>query len=292
MSLFDNITPSERAVELGLMANRVRRRMRLDVVPMLVVEGATDEEFFSGLCSQGAEQIFPAGTRALVEQLFAHLKREPVEGCECVFLVDCDGRGKTVNLATERELLVTETCDLEADVVRMGVAARVARRFVDSDDAATGLVRRACELAMVVSVVRRAAHSASVSMKIKGGRQLRFEDLPEIQLSAWEADLPSEVDVLNVVGSELTWSTEEVMKVLDCIGGVQREFATTCLGKDALDALFRLLRSEGNGDVRGWSREHFHKVVFRAVGPEDLDQWEVGRRLQAWQNATGHVLLA
>jgi hypothetical protein len=292
VSIFNDITPSARAAELGLRANRVRKQTHLDVVPMLVVEGATDAEFFSAFCTQGSEQIFSAGTRTLVEQLLTHLKREPVEGCECVFLIDCDGYGKTVSLAEVQELLVTETCDLEADLVQMGVAARVARRFVTSDEIAAEMVSRACELAMMISVVRRAAHEVSVPMKLHGGRQFRLSDLSPIQLDAWEENLPTVNDVATVLGSELAWSDAEIAMVSNSLTHVRRDFANTCLGKDALDFLFRLLHREGRGEVRGWNSEHFHKVVFKAAEADDFDEWEVGRRLKAWEAATGHALLA
>lgn len=257
---------------------------------MLVVEGRGDETLLSAICQHGEQQIFPAGTRSLVEQLLRHLKREPIDGCDCVFLVDCDGQGKTVSLAAESDLLVTETCDMEADLVRLGVATRVARQYVQSDEIAQNIVQRACEVAMPISIVRRAAHSASVSMK-RDGRQIRLAFLPDLQISAWETAPPDPNDVCAVIATELDWSPEQLESVRRHIPDVPEEFSETCLGKDVLDALHRILRDEGTGEIRGWGVNHFHRAVFESLILDDLNHWEVGKRLRAWQDAKRRSLL-
>jgi hypothetical protein len=143
---------------------------------------------------------------------------------------------------------------------------------------------------MSLSVIRRAANAASVSMK-KRDWQLRLTDLPEIHLSAWEGTLPSDTDVLEVVALELAWTPEQVEAVAEMVPAIRRDFTLTCLGKDALDSLYLLLRNLGEGDVRGWDRDFFHKSVFKALEPTDAENWEVGRRLIAWENENGHQLL-
>jgi hypothetical protein len=290
VSLYDHIPPSERAAELGLVVKRLRRHTGLDIVPMLVVEGPSDEAVFGAICCHGARNVFPAGTRDLVEQLLIHLTADPLSGCDCVFLVDCDGRGKTATLSSRNELVVTEACDLEADLVTLGVAWRVTRRFVSADDAATSLVGRACDLAMPLSVVRRAAHGVHVSMK-RRGRQLRFNELPELHLSAWTEQSPTDAQVVDVVASELGWWQGSIDDVNRSTATVSRQFAHTCLGKDVLDALYRLLVFEATGEVRGWDCDYFHRAVHAELAPRDLPAWEVGRRIYDWQDASGHTLL-
>jgi hypothetical protein len=258
---------------------------------MIVVEGEADTAVLSAVCSYGVDQVFIAGARNLVEQLLSHLKREPLNGCECVFLVDCDGRGKTTNLASERTLLVTKTCDIEADLVDLGVATRLASRFLPDEVKATALVERSCEVALPISIIRRAAHRASVSMKHQGRRQLRLHDLPDVKLRQWEESIPGPSEVLPSVAAVLGWSLTESDFVRSQLVNVETEFASACLGKDALDMLYRLLRSKGRGEVRGWSLEHFHREVCGAFTVENLNDWEVARRLRAWQDITGHMLL-
>jgi hypothetical protein len=290
VGLFDHLPPSERAAELSLRVKRLRRRVQLSLVPMLVVEGNTDEPCLGGICSFGSDQVFSAGTRSLVEQLLTILENDPIPGCDCVYLVDCDGRGKTVHLQNRDALIVTVNCDLEADLVQLGVAERVVRPFLTPDAAAPAMVQRAVGVAMPMSVVRRAAHSESVSMK-RCGRQLALIDLPSSALDAWEQAAPSDGDAVRVVADHLGWESATRVKVQGAMRTVNRTFRDCVLGKDVLDALFLLVQREGSGEVRGWSRDHFHQRVRGALTPDDIGNWEVARRLRAWSQGVGHELL-
>jgi hypothetical protein len=257
---------------------------------MLVVEGATDEIALAGLCQGGRDQIFPGGSRDLVEQLLTHLQREPIDGCQCVFLVDCDGKGKTVRLANAQELVVTEACDMEADLLAIGVVSRLIRKFVAGDDDENRLVTDAQALGMALSIVRRAANAAEISMK-KAGSQFRLTDVPDMHLTSWEEAIPADDEVVGVVSAELGWSDVETQAVISKLPAIRRSFAVCCLGKDVLDAVFRLLLDRGQGDVRGWNRDYFYQAVFESVEPSDAKTWEVGRRISGWEEATGCRLL-
>ena len=257
---------------------------------MLIVEGAADELIFEPLCAHGQQQVFAAGNRDLVEQLLRHLQQHPIEGCDCLYLVDCDGYGKTTDLKNAKNLLVTETCDMEADLVQLGAARRLARRYMGSDADSEDIVSRACALALPLSIVRRAAFQASVSMR-KNRHQLRLADLPDLQLVAWEQKESLLGEVLASVASELEWSKDEEEKVRSKLDDVSTDFGRVCLGKDALDALFRLLRQEGNGEIRGWNLSYFYKALASELQPADFEDWEVGRRLRAWEKRLGHELV-
>lgn len=291
MGIFDHVAPSERAADLALVVRRIRKRTDLEVVPMLVVEGRTDEPSFGALCSLGDAQVFSAGSRALVEQLLVHLEGDPIPGCDCVYLVDCDGRGKAAHLANRTELVVTQTCDLEADLVRVGIALRVASRYVGSAHEAHDLVGRAKLGGLRVSVVRRAAHHVGVSMKL-AGKQLGLLDLGEARLASWEKVAPSDRQVIDAVGELLGWSATTVEQVDTQMTSVDRECDASALGKDVLDELFRLLRKHGTGDVCGWNAEHFRKVVRTSLKPADMTSWIVGQRIARWADEHGHRLLA
>jgi hypothetical protein len=291
MGLFDHLPPSERAAELSLRVKRLRRRTKLDVVAMVVVEGTTDEPCLGGICVHGSDQVFSAGSRNLVEQLLIILEKEPIPGCACVYLVDCDGRGKTVHLRDRDALVVTANCDLEADLVELGIAERVITPFVTSTNAARDMVQRAIALAIPVSIVRRAANAQSVSMK-RCGRQLALADLPASVLESWEHYVPDDAAAVTAVADQLGWDAATRARVSAAMGIVVRSFHGCALGKDVLDALFRLVHREGLGDVRGWSRDHFHQKVRAALRPEDTNEWGVARRMVAWSESCAHELLA
>jgi hypothetical protein len=290
MGLFDHVVPSERAADLELVVRRLRKRTELTVIPMLVVEGRTDEPAFGSFFPLGDDQVFSAGTRGLVEQLVLHIDTHPIPNCDCVYLIDCDARGKTPHLADRSDLVVTEACDVEADLVSIGVAARVVRPFLGSDQRARDIVTKATEFALPMSVVRRAAHRAGVSMK-RHGLQIRLHDLPQQFQAAEERVVPSEDAALRAVQAFLGWDAATADSVRALLADVPRDFRRSTLGKDALDSLFHLVRERGAGDVRGWSRDHFHQRVRRELAGEDAAQWEVGRRVRDWAQGRGHELL-
>jgi hypothetical protein len=289
LSIIDTLTPSECAVELRLIANKLRRQTGLDIAPILVVEGPSDEALLGPMCVHGNGQVFAAGSRALVEQLAALFTDAPPDDHICVFLVDCDGRGKTVSLAHLKELLVTETCDIEADLVSLGVAERLAGRFLPSVEV-KDVVQNACQLGLDVSAIRRAAHSVHVSTK-KNRKQLRVMEFPESIVDSWFAEHPTRDSILNLFAMELQWSEADAQRVGAALPKVGAGFESVCLGKDALDLLFHQLRGRGTGEVRGWDCEFFHRAVFRALDVQDLNDWAIAQRLRAWETESSHVIL-
>lgn len=284
MSLFDHVPPSERAADLGLVVRRLLKRAERSSIPILVVEGRTDEPPLGVICEFGEAQVFSAGTRGLVEQLLVYLDGHPVHGCDCVFVVDCDANGKTSHLAARDDLVVTEACDLEADLVSLGVAERLAERHCEH---ANELVALAIATAMPVSRVRRAAHRVSVSMK-QGHMQMPLAALDDATLTRWETAPPSDSEMVAAIGAVLGWSTEIQAHVLSELPNVGTTMQGTVLGKDVLDALHRLILDRGSGDAKGWTRQFFHKTVRAELRHEDFEQWEVGRRLARWAAAKGH----
>jgi hypothetical protein len=291
VSVYDYITPSEQAAELALLVNRQRKRAGIEELGALIVEGSTDKSLLEPHRTGPSGVIFPAGSRQLVEELLRHLRDRPIKGCSCVFLIDCDGTGKTPGLSGETSLLVTQACDVEADLIRLGVAERLARRFLPSDQAAADAVAATSRLALPISTVRRAAALASISMK-RCGRQLRLRDFESEAITAVEAGPMSAADALDAVASELGWGDDEKEAVAARLVEIPARFDQVCMGKDALDLLHRRLSREGNGDVRGWSCDYFYEEVRRGLQLSDFSDWEVGRRLFRWQSESGQTLVA
>jgi hypothetical protein len=290
VSIFDHVTPSERIADLELNVRRIRKETGLDVVPILIVEGGTDEGTFEGLSLLGNRQVFAAGTRGLVEQMLMGLRGRGAADFNCVYLVDCDGIGKTGHLKEETDLIVTETCDLEADLVHLGVARRVVEPYCSDPASAISLVDRACRFAMPLSIVRRAANTVYVSMK-RDGQQIRLGHIDSLLLNAWDTDPPSPESVSETVAELLGWSAKDLGRVQAELNEISRDFSETCMGKDVLDALHRLAMSDCEGDIRGWSVSYFHNQVIRALSNEDLPAWEVGRRLRAWEATTDQKII-
>lgn len=278
MSLYDRIPPSERLAELSLVVKRLRRKSGLDVVPVLIVEGPNDETLLGVHCNHGARQVFAAGTRGLVEQMLLLMRGTPIAGCEGVFLTDCDGYGKPAALRGETSLVVTAGCDVEADLVSLGVATRVATDVLGQD--ASALVHDAIAMSLPLSLVRRRAASASVSMKRRQQR-LRLSQLPRQVLVKWSVQAPSVEDAITTVAEALTWSGPDILAVQGAAPQEPQTFARCGSGKDAIEALFYLL--EARHQYRGMTLDAFERRIRKGLNAEDFANWEVTRRIAIWQ---------
>lgn len=278
MSLYDHVAPSERVGELDLIVKRIRRHTGLEVVPVLVVEGPADESLLRTHCRHDPGQVFAAGTRGLVEGMLIYIGLHPVSHCECIYLTDCDGVGKAPSLRMDRTLLVTQGCDLEADLVMLGVVERTVGTFT-SAPLARSLVQQGVAISLPLSVIRRRAHTVGVSMRWNG-RRLRLCDLRPYGNGYWSSSPPSEDEVLRELKSVLGWSNEVCERVGSAVLSRPVAFENHGSGKDVLDAVWLLLRDLG---VTAESSNVFHDKVRRALSINDISEWEVGRRILAWQ---------
>lgn len=284
--LYDHIGPSIIAEDLARVVRRLRKHTCMDVVPMLIVEGPTDESLLAPHC---AKQVFAAGTRALVEQLLVHLRDQPIAGCDCVYLTDCDARGKSIALREERSLVVTTNCDMEADLVALGVAAKVLTEILPQDVAASEVVSAAIALAIPVSQVRRAAAQAGVTFKRSGGARLALRDMAPTMLRDGLKSGLSTNDVMAVVSQALGWSSADVSSVQGQLPTISADFRAVCSGKDVLDAAWIVLRSRG---VAGsLTAEALHRRVRSGFTADHVVGWDVAQRLRAWQESVGLELL-
>lgn len=128
-------------------------------------------------------------------------------------------------------------------------------------------------------------------MRYKNGRQFRVADLPDDAYRGWLTQTPDTAEILSVIAAHMGFTAEQIALVLASIAAVPSEFVASCMGKDALDVIFLQLQDEGEGEVRGWDCHQFHKQVFAELTPEDIVDWEVGRRLSAWEASTGHAII-
>jgi 5S rRNA maturation endonuclease (ribonuclease M5) len=286
--LYDHVGPSILAQDLTLVVRRLRKQTGLDVVPMVVVEGPSDETMLARVCNSGAKQVFAAGTRGLVEQLLVHLRDEPIPGCECIFITDCDGTGKAMHLKTERGLVVTENCDAEADLVAVGVASDVVAQVLQDDEqAAQELLANAVDLGMVTSRVRRAAAKAGVTFKRR--RETRLGLCEILAEMSDDESLLTVADVLCAVQRILSWSADDSKRVEAELPSVPNDFRLVCSGKDVLDAVWHLLKQEGRG--RDLTRDGLHRQVRSGLQLRHMAGWVVAERLWEWQRDVGCELI-
>ena len=286
--LYDHIGPSIVAADLLLAVRRLRKHTGLDLVPMVVVEGPSDETLLGRMCAAGPQQVFAAGTRPLVEQLLEHLRREPIEGCTCVFITDCDGRGKTLRLKEEPALVVTENCDMEADLVMLGIVQEVLSAELNEEQKAASLIDEARALAVPVSRARRAADRVSVTFKCRG-RRLSLSGIADDVLRSGRSDGLQSLDVLDAVQGTIGWTLGERERVEQELDATPDDFRQVCSGKDVVDAIWFLLCEDGLAG--GLTVQAFDRHVRAGLQLRHLAGWEVGRRLDVWQRSEGIQLL-
>lgn len=281
MTIYDNIAPSVCAAELDLVVKAIRRHTGLRSVPMLIVEGQTDVALLSRHCRSDRKQVFPAGTRNLVEGMLIYARQQPVENCDCIYLTDCDARGKAPALSSERSLVVTECCDIEADLIHIGVVERVLERMVPPRCTIGPLIGDAIAAALPLSLVRRRAHLVGQSMHFSGGNRLRFFNFPQQVLPRWSTSAPEERVVMSEVARALDWGPETLRMVAGASLEQPPTFECYGSGKDALDALWFILCHRGV--MSGVTADQLHDKVRQGLSPKDLHSWEVGRRILHWQ---------
>ena len=295
-------TPLEHSAELKLLADKSCRDTGGVKLPWLVVEGRDDEHLFEQF---EVDQIYQAEGRVNVEGILAGHVHEGAPGSgEFVFLTDCDGEGKSKSalLRNQDRLVVTQCCDIEADLFAIGIVHRALSSKLPDEDAAA-YVEAAKTMSLGFSLLRRRAHKVSVPMKMppKGEVRIDLFDLPLQLRLEWRDVSPDWRTVLEHVKGPLRWSDSQVSLVEEQVLDEPISFDRYGLGKDAINALFFMLVEDRpfpeddpacdwikapRPDFRG-----FGKWLHTHVDASDIRNWEVGRRITAWQLARGVELI-
>jgi|GEM_PF-3275720 len=294
MTLRKHLTPSIVYKDVKDNAKRIKRRKGVEVVPMLVVEGKDDEEVFADFCKLTRDQVMCVGDRNMVEGVMREFRRELPSFLQLAGLTDCDAVGKVPDLITDRALVVTQGCDLEADFFLIGVVERALGAL--NVRAPGDLAARAMDMSVPISALRRGAHAVEgLSMKIPSRGQkrqfLRFARLDDQAIEACaSAEFEDALDAVSRACAELLgWSQEERSAATAATPRDGVTFETVGSGKDAFDALLFLLRSSPKPNTLDDPRRVERSA--RQLTATDFADWHVGRRLTSWQDATGVELL-
>jgi hypothetical protein len=298
LSLLDFETSDERSASLASKVKRLFRNRGGVTVPVVVVEGRSDSLVFQRL-GVPADQIFVANSRSNVELLLVgHIQEGQPAGGECVFLTDCDGKGKPVSklLRNEDRLVITQCCDIEADLFALGIVERAVSSMMSLKDAGA-YVEAAKEMSFAFSLLRRRASKCSVAMKkaipgTKKEARIDLFDLPREVRLEWRDTAPDWPTVLQHVKEVRPWSDAQVNLVKEQELDEPVSFDRYVLGKDVIDALFFMLTEDAVLEKTcRRSRSRFDKLLFEHVMPSDLNEWKVGQRLAVWQHARGVQLV-
>ncbi len=279
--------------EVKLLAAKLKKHEGLEVVPMLVVEGQEDERVFADFCKLTPKQVRLVGNRDMVEGVMREFRGELPSFLQLAGLTDCDGVGKAPKnpeLHADPALVVTQGCDLEADLFLIGAVERALGAL--NVRGASDLAARAMDMAVPISALRRGAHAEGLGMTIPPKKhRLRFAWLDDQAIEACaSAEFEDALDAVSRACAErLGWRQQELIAATAATPRDGVTFEAVGSGKDAFDALYFLAR-----DINALKDLQPAKLVehsARQVRATDFAEWHVGRRLTSWQDATGVELM-
>jgi hypothetical protein len=266
-------------------------RLRLDALgpesTVLVVEGNDDKRLFITRVIPTSD-VVPASGKTLLRSAL-----ESIRGTDkgrVLFLTDCDYDVAAGTLHGGPDVVITKSCDVESDLIGLGVLAKVAVEVVpqaiSSKDSAIKIeidVRQhAQRMALPFGRIRMAAQPFGVD--------LNFD---EVDFSKyWDVDSKKvlEEKVYRVMWSHLgeagidrgEWD-ERIREIPDDV--------VLCHGKDLVKAsqmFFRYLYKMDNKV----SKDFLAMMLRLAVDQKAFESWDVVKRIRKWEARYGFAMLA
>ncbi|MEV7739754.1 hypothetical protein AB0O75_48375 [Streptomyces sp. NPDC088921] len=243
---------------------------------IIVVEGPDDKRIFVRHVHDSA-QILPAGGRTLL--LSAYEKATDEQRQKVLFVTDCDYEVRRGNLRGAPDLIITTLTDMESDLLALGVmqslVLELIPRALDSNDACKRITARlrneAEEIALPLGRLRMAAQPLGIPLKLE-----------ELKISRYWDSSTQTFDFTKLVRAMHT----KVSSIVDLgewskLAEASPSDRAMCHGKDLLRALSFLLKDNYGVDV---SPDVLAKMMRSSLTGDDLENWDVIRRIRVWQN--------
>lgn len=266
-------------------------RLRLDALgddsAALVVEGPEDKKIFHHRISATAT-IIPATGKTRLRDALNSIADD--DKGRILFLTDCDYDVPNGNLKGGPDIIITTNCDVEADLIRLGVLAKVAvevvPKVVSTDISATRIeeiVRQhAEELTIHLGRIRMAAQPL--------GADLEFEELDFSKY--WSEKNGISVDkIYQVMWNHVHEKTSISRKEWnDRLNSIPYD-PILCHGKDLLKATRMFLRRLYKMDNK-ITPDILAMMIRLAVDQHIFDQWEGTQRIRRWERNNNRRILA
>jgi len=249
---------------------RLRRRALPGNVPIVVVEGTTDRSAIFPFLESNVV-VIPGNGKDQVLRAFSDL--EPSLRHGVLFIVDCDG-GVDPFFKGHLELVISANRDIEADLlfelgalerVALSILSTVAANPQDAVETAHSLLVSASMVAVGFGVIRTAAQSASLPVRVLDARtglrrRLTVFDAPSVVGAPVHDSAEAVAELLREMGSLLKWSGSDQTSVAELTHQILRTPCTlhgssTCLvcqqnrycgGHDLVESLSLFLRIRHN----------------------------------------------
>lgn len=270
-------------------------RFRLDVLPadlgVAIVEGEEDKSLIARFAAR-PEQIIACGGKEVLTQACIASRTDTCDGV--VFLRDCDYDVSTGVLDLRSEdlpagvLILSQQSDVEIDLIAMGRLRDVVCTFrpsaLESDETLAGFVedvlQRSIGIAEPIGRLRFANTKHQLGLCFEG-------------LSVPKVARGGTTSLLDLIESR----SHEAMRARGLRRGDLSRLLdeapsglAVCNGHDLISAIAYTLRNVFS--VKGQRPEHIGASLRLALRESDLQTWEVGKRIRAWEERIGRRILA
>lgn len=267
-------------------------RLRLDALgpksTVLVVEGNDDRRLFITRIISSSD-VVPASGKTLLRSAL-ELIRETDKG-RVLFFTDCDYDVPAGTLHGGPDVVITESCDVESDLVNLGVLAKVSVEVVPQAITAkdmplkieTRVREYAQRLALPFGRIRMAAQPFGVNLK--------FED---IDFSKYWDDKTRKIlsdKIYQVMWDHLSEDLNISRQDWDARLQEIPDNLVLCHGKDLVKAaqmFFRYLYKMDNKI----NKDVLAMMLRLAVDQKIFESWDVVKRIRKWEARYGSSMLA
>jgi hypothetical protein len=267
-------------------------RLRLDGLgdeaAVLVVEGPDDKRIFYRRMAPVADVVPSGGKRLLRASLTAMLA---VDEGHMLFLTDCDYDVLNGTLHGGPNVVITKACDVEADLIGLGVLEKVVVEVVpdaivskaSAPRIATNVRSRAEEIAKVMGLIRMIAQPIGVDLEFENWDLAKFWDaksgkplvkkMHEVVLARFKK--------AGVAITEPDW-----MARIDNVP----DDAIVCNGKDLVSAVQMILHTHYKMDHK-MSKTIIASMMRIALDDAQFERWSVVSRIRQWEKRHSRTLL-
>jgi hypothetical protein len=267
-------------------------RLRLDALgaeaTILVVEGNDDKRLFYARVSANSD-VLPASGKRLLRAALESI-RDADKG-HLIFFTDCDYDVPAGTLHGGPDIVITDSCDVESDLIKLGILNRVAVEVVpqaiaskeSAENAGTNVRAHAESLALPMGRIRMAAQPLGLDLEFD---EVDFSKYWDKGAKAVLVDKMYSVfwDHINKL-SDITYD-EWSARLGEC-----PDNPIVCNGKDltkGAQLFFRYLYKMDNKITT----DMLLMMIRLAVDDSIFESWSVVKRIRSWEAAYGRILLS
>jgi hypothetical protein len=267
-------------------------RLRLDGLggkaAALIVEGNDDKRiFYRRVCIEA--EIVPSGGKKLLRSALQSML--PVDKGRILFLTDCDYDVLNGTLRGGPDVVITDGCDVEADLVRLNLLEKIVvehvPRVIHSMDSAakvaTDVKNDAETMALALGKVRIAAQPLGVDLGFENFNITRYWD--ESARKPLLDKINQEFFVRLGAGGVSIAKDEWLYRI-----SATPDDKIICHGKDLVSAAHMILCQRYRMDHKV-TAEMLMSIMRTAIEKSHFEEWTVVRRIRKWEDQNSRSLL-